>query len=45
VLEEMLRGLGGKVTAIEAPFDPQATLPHAHSHGHHPHHGHHHDHD
>jgi urease accessory protein len=52
VLEEMLRGLGGKVTAIEAPFDPQATLPHAHSHDHdhahghhHPHHGHHHDHD
>jgi urease accessory protein len=51
VLEEMLRGLGGKVTAIEAPFDPQATLPHAHSHDHdhahghhHPHHGHH-DHD
>jgi urease accessory protein len=49
VLEEMLRGLGGKVTAIEAPFDPQATMPHSHSHdhshGHHPHHGHHHDHD
>jgi urease accessory protein len=45
VLEEMLRGLGGKVTAIEAPFDPQVTVPHAHSHGHHhPHHGHH-DHD
>jgi urease accessory protein len=50
VLEEMLRGLGGKVTTIEAPFDPQATVPHSHSHdhghshGHHHHHGHH-DHD
>lgn len=52
VLEEMLRGLGGKVTAIEAPFDPQATVPHSHGHDHahghahhHPHHGHPHDHD
>jgi urease accessory protein len=45
VLEEMLRGLGAKVTPVEAPFDPQATLPHSHSHGHgHHHHGHH-DHD
>jgi urease accessory protein len=49
VLEEMLRGLGAKVTPIEAPFDPQATLPHRHEHDHahehHHHHGHHHDHD
>ena len=30
VLEEMLRGLGATVTAIEAPFDPQATVPHSH---------------
>jgi urease accessory protein len=55
VLEEMLRGLGATVTTIEAPFDPQATVPHsqdhdgAHAHGHH-HHGpghgrHHHGHD
>jgi urease accessory protein len=45
VLEEMLRGLGAKVMPIEAPFDPQATMPHSHSHGHgHHHHGHH-DHD
>ena len=53
VLEEMLRGLGGKVTLLDAPFDPQATVPHSHSHDHahdhshghdHHHHGHH-DHD
>jgi urease accessory protein len=49
VLEEMLSGLGATVTMIEAPFDPQATVPHshdhgdAHAHGHH-HHGHGHDH-
>ena len=40
VLEEMLRGLGARVSLIEAPFDPQATVPQSHSHGH----GHHHDH-
>jgi urease accessory protein len=34
VLEEMLRGLGAKVSQIEAPFDPQATVPHNHSHDH-----------
>ena len=55
VLEEMLRGLGAGVTPIEAPFDPQATVPHEHSHahghshdpahGHHHHHGHRHDHE
>ncbi len=51
VLEEMLRGLGADVRLIEAPFDPQATIPHSHdhghshSHGHHHHHGHDHDHD
>jgi urease accessory protein len=57
VLEEMLRGLGATVTLIEAPFDPQATVPHGHDHanghGHahdhgHDHHGHghhHHGHD
>jgi urease accessory protein len=50
VLEEMLRGLGATVTLIEAPFDPQGTVPHSHAHdhahghdhGHHHHHGHHH---
>ena len=52
VIEEMLRGLGAKVTEIEAPFDPEggayATAGHAdHEHGHrahdhddHAHHGH-----
>ncbi|MET0279046.1 MAG: urease accessory protein UreE [Pseudorhodoplanes sp.] len=46
VLEEMLRGLGAKVNWIEAPFDPQATVPHSHSHDQtHDHaHGHHHGH-
>ncbi len=55
VLEEMLCGLGAIVTTIEAPFDPQATVPHSHSHvhdhghdhahGHHDHHHHGHDHE
>ncbi len=47
VLEEMLRGLGANVSLIEAPFDPQATVPHSHGHDHaHGHHGHdHHGHD
>jgi urease accessory protein len=51
VIEEMLIGLGAKVTNIEAPFDPEggayAKAPHSHSldehshdHGHHDH-GHH----
>lgn len=31
VIEEMLRGLGATLTAIEAPFDPE---PGAHAHGH-----------
>ena len=44
VLEEMLRGLGASVTAVEAPFDPQATVPHGHDHAH-GHHHHHHGHD
>jgi urease accessory protein len=50
VLEEMLRGLGATVSPVEAPFDPQGTVPHSHAHdhahghdhGHHHHHGHHH---
>lgn len=51
VLEEMLKGLGAKVSAIEAPFEPEAG---AYAGGHHQHdemghggkiHDHHHDHD
>jgi urease accessory protein len=52
VLEDMLRGLGARVTLIEAPFDPEGGAyehnPHAHAHDHghaHGHHHHHHDHD
>ncbi len=29
VLEDMLRGLGAKLTSLEAPFDPEAAPPHA----------------
>jgi urease accessory protein len=53
VIEEMIKGLGGLVTHIEAPFNPEGGAyvsgPAAHDHGHdHDHHGHdhhHHDHD
>ena len=35
VLEEMVSGLGGRVTAIDAPFDPEPGAPHgAHEHAH-----------
>jgi urease accessory protein len=38
VLEDMLRGLGARLTPIEAPFDPEHG---AYAHGHHHHdHGH-----
>src|SRR5215510_2793979 len=37
VLEEMLRGLGARMTSIEAPFDPERG---AYGHGHADHHGH-----
>lgn len=30
VLEEMVAGLGGTVTAIDAPFDPEPGAPHDH---------------
>ena len=46
-LEAMLKGLGARLTSIEAPFDPEggAYAHHAH-HGHdHDHHHHDHDHD
>lgn len=38
VIEEMVRGLGGTVTAVEAPFDPEGGAyghgaVHGHSHG------------
>lgn len=50
-LEAMLKGLGARMTEIEAPFDPeggaytQHAHPHAHDHDHHHDHGHHHHHD
>lgn len=52
-IERLLRALGAKVTAIEAPFEPEGGAydgePHDHSHGHHhydhSHHGHDHVHD
>ena len=53
VIEDMLRGLGARVTPIEAPFDPEggayaeATPAHDHGHLHEEHcgHGHAHPHD
>lgn len=40
VIAEMVRGLGGTVTAVSAPFDPEGG---AYAGGHHHHHHHHHD--
>jgi urease accessory protein len=55
VIEDMARGLGGSVVAIEAPFNPeggayvralaQAHEHHGHDHGHHGHDHHDHGHD
>jgi urease accessory protein len=44
VLEDMLRGLGARLTPLEAPFDPEggAHDAPAHGHGHAHDHGHHH---
>lgn len=42
VIADMLRGLGAKVTEIEAPFHPEGGAYHQGGHGHH---GHGHDHD
>ncbi len=42
VLENMVAGLGGKLTPIEAPFEPEAGA-HGHAQGEHAH-GDHHDH-
>jgi urease accessory protein len=39
VLEDMIRGLGGRLTPIEAPFDPEPG-----AHAHHGHQGDHHEH-
>jgi urease accessory protein len=45
VIEEMVRGLGARVTEIEAPFDPEGGAYAASGHGAHDDHGHdHHDH-
>ena len=46
-LETLLAALGAKITAIEAPFEPEggayaSAHAHGHDHGHHDHH--HHDH-
>lgn len=43
VLEDMLRGLGARVTPLDAPFDPEAGAPQD-GHGHHRHQGHSHHH-
>jgi urease accessory protein len=45
VIEEMVRGLGARVTEIEAPFDPEGGAYAAGGHGAHDDHGHDHHHD
>lgn len=40
VLEDMLRGLGARLTLVDAPFDPEQGAPHGHHADHR--HGHHH---
>ena len=37
VLEDMLRGLGARVAALDAPFDPEPASPHGHGHHGHDH--------
>jgi urease accessory protein len=44
VLEDMLRGLGATLTALEAPFEPEGGA-YGKSQRHHGHHHHHHDHE
>jgi urease accessory protein len=34
VLEDMLRGLGTRFKALDAPFDPEPASPHGHGHEH-----------
>jgi len=42
VIENMVQKLGGRLTAVQAPFDPEGgAYGHGHTHGHD--HGHHHD--
>jgi urease accessory protein len=43
VIEDMARGLGGSVRAVEEPFNPEGGA-YAGGHGHHHHHDHDHDH-
>jgi urease accessory protein len=52
VIEEMVAGLGGSVTHVDAPFDPEGGAyqsgghqHHDHGHGHHHEHAEHHEHD
>lgn len=46
VLEDMLKGLGAKVNAITAPFEPEAgAYSGGHAHGHDHDHGHEHEHE
>lgn len=47
VIEDMIEGLGGTVTHIDAPFDPAGGAYHAGDHHHHDHYDHpeHHEHD
>jgi len=40
VIEDMVRGLGGVVTHLEAPFEPEGGAYSAGGHGHHHHHHH-----
>lgn len=44
VIEDMLRGLGARLTPIEAPFDPEGGAYAGEGHGHHHGHGHGHPH-
>lgn len=44
VIEDMARGLGGSVRAVEEPFNPEGGA-YAGGHGHHHHHDHDHSHD
>ena len=40
VIEDMLRGLGARLTPVDAPFDPErGAYDHHHGHGDHHHHG------
>jgi urease accessory protein len=45
VIEDMLRGLGARLSPVEAPFDPEPGAYDHHGHDHSHGHGHHHDHD